>query len=242
MPTGSDFTPLMTCYLIDRAEPAELVRGFESGVVGGRQALSRPCHDQFGPWRHRHKDAPPGAGGDAADRHAAAGPWRGDRSGRRHFRPRGGVHRARAGGRGARLSGAEDRVRAYHHRRGGGVRRGCGAERRRDGDAAASAPEPQRDLRRAGSGRTLIACPWRSASGTGWRSGGRRCRARPNSSSARTARRTRWSGRKRRAAAPASSTRPSRWRPMPACSRRRGRWTGSRASPPSTGRASTVCR
>ena len=27
LPTGSDFTPLMTCYLIDRAEPAELVRG-----------------------------------------------------------------------------------------------------------------------------------------------------------------------------------------------------------------------
>jgi len=32
LPTGTDFTPLMTCYLIDRAEPAELVRGFESGV------------------------------------------------------------------------------------------------------------------------------------------------------------------------------------------------------------------
>jgi dihydroorotase len=32
LPNGSDFTPLMTCYLIDRAEPAELVRGYESGV------------------------------------------------------------------------------------------------------------------------------------------------------------------------------------------------------------------
>jgi dihydroorotase len=30
LPTGTDFTPLMTCYLVDRAEPAELVRGFES--------------------------------------------------------------------------------------------------------------------------------------------------------------------------------------------------------------------
>src|SRR6478609_8772607 len=30
LPSGTDFTPLMTCYLIDRAEPAELVRGFES--------------------------------------------------------------------------------------------------------------------------------------------------------------------------------------------------------------------
>ncbi|MGQ0661894.1 dihydroorotase [Sphingosinicella sp.] len=28
----SDFTPLMTCYLVDRAEPAELVRGFEGNV------------------------------------------------------------------------------------------------------------------------------------------------------------------------------------------------------------------
>src|SRR6218665_3216739 len=32
LPTGTDFTPLMTCYLIDRAEPAELVRGFEAGA------------------------------------------------------------------------------------------------------------------------------------------------------------------------------------------------------------------
>jgi dihydroorotase len=32
LPRGSDFTPLMTCYLIDRAEPAELVRGHESGA------------------------------------------------------------------------------------------------------------------------------------------------------------------------------------------------------------------
>ena len=32
LPTGADFTPLMTCYLIDRAEPAELVRGYESGA------------------------------------------------------------------------------------------------------------------------------------------------------------------------------------------------------------------
>ena len=32
LPRGSDFTPLMTCYLVDRAEPAELVRGHESGA------------------------------------------------------------------------------------------------------------------------------------------------------------------------------------------------------------------
>ena len=32
LPPGSDFTPLMTAYLVDRAEPAELVRGFEERV------------------------------------------------------------------------------------------------------------------------------------------------------------------------------------------------------------------
>ena len=32
LPEGSDFTPLMTCYLTDHADPGEIARGFESGV------------------------------------------------------------------------------------------------------------------------------------------------------------------------------------------------------------------
>ncbi|TCM20428.1 dihydroorotase [Novosphingobium sp. PhB165] len=32
LPAGSDFTPLMTCYLTDDADPAEIERGFEQGV------------------------------------------------------------------------------------------------------------------------------------------------------------------------------------------------------------------
>jgi dihydroorotase len=32
LPDGTDFTPLMTCYLTDSADPAELVRGFEDGA------------------------------------------------------------------------------------------------------------------------------------------------------------------------------------------------------------------
>ena len=32
LPAGSDFTPLMTCYLTDEAAPDELARGFESGA------------------------------------------------------------------------------------------------------------------------------------------------------------------------------------------------------------------
>ncbi len=32
LPEGADFTPLMTCYLTDDADPAEIVRGFEAGI------------------------------------------------------------------------------------------------------------------------------------------------------------------------------------------------------------------
>ncbi|HUD91770.1 dihydroorotase [Sphingobium sp.] len=32
LPAGSDFTPLMVCYLTDDADPAEIARGYEQGV------------------------------------------------------------------------------------------------------------------------------------------------------------------------------------------------------------------
>lgn len=32
LPSGADFTPLMTCYLTDQADPAEIARGYEQGV------------------------------------------------------------------------------------------------------------------------------------------------------------------------------------------------------------------
>ncbi|MFN3943372.1 MAG: dihydroorotase [Allosphingosinicella sp.] len=32
LPAGADFTPLMTCYLTDDADPDEIARGFEAGV------------------------------------------------------------------------------------------------------------------------------------------------------------------------------------------------------------------
>ena len=132
---------------------------------------------------------PPGARGDAADRHAAARPWRGDRSRGRRVRPRGGVHRAGAGGADRAISRRSRSCSSISPppRRSAFVE-GAGAERRRDGHAAASDHQPQRDVRRAGSGRTLIACRSPSASGTGWRCAAPRPRARPNSSSAPTAR------------------------------------------------------
>jgi dihydroorotase len=42
LPKGTDFTPLMTCYLIDHAPPAELARGFEMGVFAAAKLY--PAH------------------------------------------------------------------------------------------------------------------------------------------------------------------------------------------------------
>jgi len=42
LPRDSAFTPLMTCYLVDRADPAELVRGFEAGVFAAAKLY--PAH------------------------------------------------------------------------------------------------------------------------------------------------------------------------------------------------------
>ena len=97
----------------------------------------------------------------------------------RYLRPRGGVHRPHADRAGARFPRAEDRVRAYHHRRRRRFRRGGGAEYRRDDHAAAPASSTATRCSRAASARTLIACRWSSASGTGWRCARRRRRGRP---------------------------------------------------------------
>ena len=66
--------------------------------------------------------------------------------------------------------GAQDRVRAYHHRRSGrSSSRDAPAERRRDDHAAASASSTATRCSPAGFGRMPIACRWPSARSTGWR-------------------------------------------------------------------------
>ena len=52
VPAELDFEPLMTCYLTDGADPAELAARQAGGRVGRGQALSGACHDQLGAWRH----------------------------------------------------------------------------------------------------------------------------------------------------------------------------------------------
>ena len=110
--TGSDFTPLMTCYLTDHADRGRDRARLRDGRVRRRPSSIPPTR------RPTPRTASPtsrtlasGAGGDAADRHAAARPWRGHRSRGRHLRPRGGVHRARAAPACvARFPGAQDRA------------------------------------------------------------------------------------------------------------------------------------
>ena len=56
VPADLKFEPLMTCYLTDGADPAELDARQGRGRLGRRQALSRACHDQFR--ARRHLDGP----------------------------------------------------------------------------------------------------------------------------------------------------------------------------------------
>ena len=41
------FTPLMTCYLTDDADVAEIEKGFTTGRVHSMQTLPRQCHHQL---------------------------------------------------------------------------------------------------------------------------------------------------------------------------------------------------
>ena len=87
LPDGADFTPLMTCYLTDGADPEEIARGFAEGVFAAvklypAHATTHSAHgvtdvDRVMPVLERM----------AAIGMPLLGPWRGDRSGGRHLRP-----------------------------------------------------------------------------------------------------------------------------------------------------------
>ena len=82
-----DFTPLMTCYLTDHSGAEDIERGFDDGVFTACKLY--PAHattnSAHGVTDIRALTAVLET--SAADRHAAAHPWRGDRSGRRYLRP-----------------------------------------------------------------------------------------------------------------------------------------------------------
>ncbi len=73
IPAGHDFTPLMTCYLTDTLDPAELERGFNEGVFTAAKLYPYQRHHQLQPRRHQYGCHYAGAGthGKAGD--ASAG-------------------------------------------------------------------------------------------------------------------------------------------------------------------------
>ena len=156
---GPGFTPLMTCYLTDDANPDELARGFEEGVWIAAKLYPAGATTNSAIGRHRHPQHLSGARADAADRHGAVRPWRGHRPGRRRVRPRGGVHRPRAASGWSRDFPAL-KIVFEHITTADAVRfrRAIGANVARDGHAAASDHQPQCHLRwRAEAPRLLPA-------------------------------------------------------------------------------------
>ena len=139
-----------------RPIPTEIARGYEEGVFAAVKLY--PAHattnSAHGVTDHRPHHA--GARGDGEARHAAAGPWRGDRSRGRHLRPRGGVHRPGAGAAAPAPSRAEDRAGAHHDRGGGRIRRSARPEPGGDDHAASPDHQPQRDLQRRHPAASLL--------------------------------------------------------------------------------------
>ena len=228
LPADSGFTPLMTCYLTDGTDPAELARGHAEGVwVAAKlypaHATTNSAHgvtdiraltgvletmQRIGMPLLIHGEVTDPAI-DIFDREAVF------------------VERVLAP-LVADYPDAEDRARAYHDGRGGGVRDRGRAERGGDDHAAAPAHQPQRAVRgRHPAARLLPAgAEARAAPAGGARGGG--VGFSRSSSSAPTARRIRSIPRRAGAAARGSSTRRSRWKAMRRCSTRRARSTGSK--------------
>ena len=94
LPPGAKFKPLMTCYLTDDTDPDDVERGFRDGVFTGVKLYpaNATTNSAAGVTDLQQSHARAGAHGE--DRHAVPDARRGGRSGRRHFRPREGVHRA----------------------------------------------------------------------------------------------------------------------------------------------------
>ena len=108
---GAGFTPLMTCYLTDEADPDELARGFDEGVWIAAKLYPAGATTNSASGVTDIAQHLSGARADAGDRHGAVRPRRSDRPGRRRVRPRGGVHRrACSTPLIARLPGAQDRA------------------------------------------------------------------------------------------------------------------------------------
>ena len=187
-PAGSDFQPLMTCYLTDATTPDEIEKGFAEKVWVAAKLYPA------GATTNAHYGVTdiaglPGVRAHGEDRHAGAYPWRSDRSGHRYFRPRSGVHGAELAAAAQAACRAESRYRTRHDGRNRDIIRAHAprvAARSRRTISSSTA----RRCFRAACGRISIACRSLSASVIGWRCARPRPPAQAVSSSAPTPRRT----------------------------------------------------
>jgi dihydroorotase len=219
VPAGLKFEPLMTCYLTDGADPAELLRGKQEGVWVAAKLY--PAH---------------------ATTNSALGVTSMDRITR-------GLEAMEKAGMPLLVHGevtdAEvdifdreavflDKVLAPLLKRHQGLKIVLEHITTKEGVAFVEASGPRvggTPSSRAASVRTSIACRSPRARSTAWRCVARQLLAKRNSSSAPTPRRTRPTPRNAPVAAPVFSTRRWRCRSMPRSSPRRARSTGWRPSP-----------
>ena len=240
LPAGSRFEPLMTLYLTEETDPEDVAAAAASGPDRGGQALPRGRDHQFRLRRARLRPRRAGARAHGRDRPAALRPWRGDRPGGRHLRPRGGVPRAGAGAAARPGAGAARGARACDHRRG---RRLCPRDAADRGHHHHASPRDQPQPHPRGRHPAALLLPaGRQARDAPPRAGRGGDLGRGASSPAPTARRMPTPPRRAPAAAPAASPRPSRCRCSRMSSRRPARSTGWRASCRSTARPSTAAR
>ena len=116
---GAEFTPLMTCYLTDGADPGEIARGFEEGVFAAVKLY--PAHATT---HSAHGVTDIDRVMPVLERMAAIGMpllihGEVDRSRDRHLRSRGRVHRARARQAARPSARTAHRTGACHNRGGG---------------------------------------------------------------------------------------------------------------------------
>ena len=91
-PAGSDFQPMMTCYLTDDTSADEIEKGHSKGawIAAKLYPAGATTNSHYGV--RDLKAIRAGAGADGADRHAGPDPRRSDRSRHRYLRPRKRVH------------------------------------------------------------------------------------------------------------------------------------------------------
>ena len=231
LPEEADFTPLMTCYLTDGADPAEIARGFEEGVFAAvklypAHATTHSAHgvtdiDRVMPVLERMAGIgmPLLIHGEVTDPEVDIF----DREAVFIERVLDPLRRRLPELRIVLEHVTTEEAVAY-------VAAG-GPEHRRDDHGASSRHQPQRDLRRRHPAASLLPAD-RQARDAPPRAAPRRDLGQTRRSfSAPTARRTRSRPRRPHAAAPASSPRRRRWRFTPRYSRRKARSTASRRSP-----------